>query len=184
MATRRPIWAEPFLEALRQLPVTVHACKAVGINRVTAHKYRHEDPEFAKAWADALEEGIDRAEQEAFRRAVVGFEEPVIHQGKPSYVYRREVDEDGNERFVPVIGEDGQPVLLTVRKHSDSLLQFVLKGRRKQVYADRTELVSPDGSMSPAVDETTKAARVARLLDLAHARRAAREEDQDFSDLA
>jgi hypothetical protein len=43
--------------------------------------HRQADQAFAEAWEDAMEAGVDRAEQEAFRRGVHGFEEPVIYQG-------------------------------------------------------------------------------------------------------
>jgi hypothetical protein len=80
-----------------------------------------------------------------------------------------------------VLGADGQPVPLTVRKHSDALLALILKGRRKKVYAERTELTGADGGPVAQVDETVKAARVAQLLALAQRRKA---EQDDFGDLA
>lgn len=181
MANKPFDWKPAFLEALRNVPVIRHACDAVGINRVTAWRAREADEEFAKAWDDALEEGIDRAEQEAFRRAVVGFEEPVIDKGRLAYRYERSVDEDGKETFKPVLDDNGQPVPLTVRKHSDALLSLFLKGRRKKVYADRTELTGAEGGPVQAVDETAKAARVAQLMAMAQQRKA--EADQ-FGDLA
>jgi hypothetical protein len=80
-----------------------------------------------------------------------------------------------------VLGGDGLPVPLTVRKHSDSLLALILKGRRKKVYAERTELTGADGGPVAQVDETAKAARVAQLMALAQRRKA---EQDDFGDLA
>ena len=142
-------WKALFLAALAEVPVVVHACKAAGVNRITAWRARGADPEFAKAWDDALEEGIDRAEQEAFRRAVLGYEEPVVHHGRLSYVYERYVDDDGKERFRPVLDANGQPVPLTVRRHSDALLALILKGRRKAVYAERKELTGAYGAALP-----------------------------------
>ena len=171
-------WKPAFLAALRNLPVIRHACEAAGINRTTAWRARESDEAFAKEWDDAMEEGVDRAEQEAFRRAVVGFEEPVVHQGRLSYSYERYEDEEGKEQYRQKLGGDGQPVPLTVRKHSDALLALFLKGRRKKVYADRTELTGADGGpVQQIVDETAKAARVAQLLAMAQQRK-------DFEDLA
>lgn len=181
MANKHYDWKPAFLEALRNVPVIRHACEAVGVNRTTAWRAREADEEFAKAWDDAMEEGVDRAEQEAFRRAVVGFEEPVVDKGRLAYRYERHVDPDGNEQYRPVLDDNGQPVPLTVRKHSDALLALYLKGRRKKVYADRTELTGADGGPVQQIDETAKAARVAQLMALAQARKA----DQDaFGDLA
>lgn len=147
-------WKAVFLAALAEVPVVVHACKAAGVNRVTAWRAREADPEFAKAWDEALEEGVDRAEQEAFRRAVVGYEKPVWYKGA-------------------LVG--------TETVHSDALLALILKGRRKKVYAERTELTGADGGPVAQVDETAKAARVAQLLALAQRRKA---EQDDFGDLA
>lgn len=159
-------WREAFLEALRQVPVVARACEAAGIDRPTAYRRRQADKDFAEAWDDALETGVDRAEAEAFRRGMVGFEEPVIHQGVLTYLYERDARGDviydtvqreepdlekGGMRVrdvrVPrlLLDARGQPVPLTIRKHSDALLSLVLKGRRKSVYADRTELTGANG---------------------------------------
>lgn len=159
----------------------LHACRAADIHRGTVAKARKEDEAFAKAYDEAMEEGIDRAEQEAFRRAVVGFEEPVIDKGRLAYVYERYVDDEGKEGYRVLLDEKGQPVPLTVRKHSDGLLSFVLKGRRKKIYADRTELTGADGAPLAHVDETAKAARVAQLLALAQQRK---DNQDNFGDLA
>jgi len=150
-------WKALFLVALAEVPVIAHACKAAGVNRVTAWRARETDPEFAKAWDDAMEEGIDRAEQEAFRRAVVGYEKPVWYKGE-------------------LVG--------TETVHSDALLALILKGRRKKLYAERTELTGADGGPVAHADETTKAARVAQLLAIAQRRKAEQAEEDDFGDLA
>jgi hypothetical protein len=181
MAIKPIDWKPLFLEALRNVPVIRHACEVAGINRSTAWRGRQDDEGFAQAWDEALEEGIDRAEQEAFRRAVVGFDEPVLHQGRLQYVYERYIDNDGKEQYRQVLDANGQPVPLTVKKHSDSLLALYLKGRRKKVYADRTELTGADGGPVQQVDETAKAARVAQLMALAAARK---EQQDEFGDLA
>lgn len=142
-------WRTAFLASLRSTPVVALACDAVGIERSTAYRAREADEAFAKAWDDALEDGIDRAEAEAFRRGVTGFEEPVVDKGRLAYRYQRVLGEDGSERYEPVLGEDGQPVPLTVRKHSDALLALILRGRRKKVYAERTELTGAEGAPLP-----------------------------------
>ena len=178
--TTKPFdWKPAYLAALRQVPVIKHACEAAGIDRTTAWRAR-DDEAFAEAEREAMEEGIDRAEAEAFRRGVVGFEEPVIDKGRLSYRYERyeveDIDGRKEERWRMTLDEHGQPIPLTVRKHSDAMLGLVLKGRRKKVYADRTELTGPEGAPM-VIDETAKAARVAQLLALAQQRK-------DFGDLA
>jgi len=150
MADKHFDWKPAFLAALRELPVIKHACVAVGIDRTTAWRTRKSDEAFAEAWDAAMEEGVDRAEAEAFRRAVVGFEEPVIDRGRLAYRYERYLDDDGAEHYRLLLDEHGQPIPLTVRKHSDVLLGLVLKGRRKSVYAERKELTGADGAALPA----------------------------------
>jgi hypothetical protein len=173
-------WKPVFLESLRAMPVVAHACAAVGIERSTAYRAREADEGFAQAWDDAMEEGVDRAEGEAYRRAVVGFEEPVIDKGRLSYRYERvmvkhidaatgqEVEE---ETYRPVLDENGQPIPLTIKKHSDALLALYLKGRRKKVYAERTEVTGAEGQPLTVIDETKKAARAAQLIALAQSRK-------------
>jgi hypothetical protein len=170
-------WKPAYLAALREIPVVAHGCKAVGIERSTAYRAREADEDFAKAWEEAMEEGVDRAEQEAFRRGIVGFEEPVIDKGRLAYRYERYVDEEGVEHYRLLLDDNGQPIPLTVRKHSDAILALVLKGRRKKVYADRTELTGPEGGPVQQIDETAKAARLAQLMAIAQQRK-------DFEDLA
>lgn len=178
-------WKVIFLEALRNMPVIRHGCDAAGVNRTTAWRARETDEEFAKAWDDALADGVDKAEQAAFLRAVDGFEEPIVYQGRIMWRYEVQRDEEGNPvideltgtpKYVPVLDATGNPVPQTIRKHSDALLALILKGRRKEVYAERTELTGADGKPME-VDQTVAAARVAQLLAVAKARK-------DFSDLA
>jgi len=185
MASHPFPWQSAFLAALRAMPVVRHACDAVGINRSTAYDRRNADKAFAAAWDDAMADGVDRAEQAAYKRAVDGFEEPVIDKGRLTYRYERytvkhEHAETGEpveeEKWRMVLDDNGQPIPLTVRKHSDALLSLILKGRRKEVYADRTELAGVEGQPLD-VDPTARAARVAQLLALAQQRK-------DFSDLA
>jgi len=178
-------WKALFLQALAQMPVIGHACDAAGVNRSTAARAREADEDFAKAWDEAMATGIDLAEQAAFKRGVLGFEEPVIDKGRLAYRYERytiqhEHAETGEtveeEKWRMALDANGQPIPLTIRKHSDALLSLILKGRRKEVYADRTELAGVEGQPL-AVDSSTRAARVAQLLALAQQRK-------DHSDLA
>lgn len=195
-------WSVPFVAALREYPVLAHGARAAGVDYMTAWNRKQKDPEFAERVRVAMEEGIDRAEKEAFRRAVAGFEEPVVHQGQLTPVYERDAQGMIVQRerrrivggkevidMVPVqsTDADGRPVWLTVRKHSDAMLGLVLKARRKSYSTERTEVTSPDGSMSPT-DESARAARVAQLMAAAVARKHSdalgASDDPDYSDLA
>lgn len=138
-------WRDAFLASLREVPVVARACEVVGIERSTAYRRRDDDPEFSAAWDDAMETGIDRAEQEAFRRAVQGTDKGVWHQGV-------------------LVGSE--------KVYSDALLALMLKARRKKVYAERTEVTGADGGpVHQQVDDTTRSARVAQLLALAKQRK-------------
>jgi hypothetical protein len=163
-------WRPIFLKALHEYPVIRHACEVADIERSTAYRARDSDEEFAKAWDEAIEVGIDKAEQEAYRRAVHGWHEPVIDKGRLAWAYQRTVDEDGKETYSPVLDANGQPVPLTVKKHSDGLLQFVLKGRRRAVYGDKQEITGANGGPVALLDESKKAARIAALMELAKLR--------------
>lgn len=163
-------WQKLFLKALSEVPVVQHACDAAGVQRCTAYRARQADEAFAQAWDDAMEAGVDRAEKEAFRRAVLGFEEPVIYQGALQFVVVR--DEEGAVQMDAAGNPLAMP--LTVRKHSDALLALVLKGRRKKVYAERTELTGADGKdLDQRLDEVTRAARLSAIVAAAKARKEA-----------
>lgn len=110
-----------FLAALSEFPHVNAAAKKAGVSFVTAYKYRHKDPDFAKAWDIALDIGFNVLESEAVRRAVQGVEEPVFYKGD-------------------VVG--------SITKHSDSLLMFMLKGRRREVYGDKASEDSGDKSIT------------------------------------
>lgn len=177
-------WKSVFLTALAEVPVVVHACEAAGVHPTTAYEARRTHSDFAEAWATAVETGIDRAEREAWRRAVIGYDEPVIDKGRLAYVYDRHVNEDGEEAYKPRLDHNGQPVPLTVRRHSDALMSLILKGRRKSVYAERVEQTGADGAPLVPADVTARAARVAALVELARRRKESGSDEDDFSDIA
>ena len=145
-------WRPVFLAALREVPVVTRASDAAGVHRTTAWREYRENKEFAESWDDAMEAGVDKAEQEAFRRAVEGTEKNVWHQGN-------------------LVGTD--------RVYSDTMLALILKGRRKKVYADRTELTGAEGGPVGVVDDTARSARVAQLMALAQQRKAATPDDDE-----
>lgn len=116
-------WRSALLAALREVPVLQRACDAAGVDRTSVWRAREADPEFAKAYDEAMEAGIDRAEQEAFRRAIEGTKKGIWHQGV-------------------LVGSE------TV--YSDAMLGLILKGRRKAVYAERKEITGADGEALPA----------------------------------
>ena len=95
------------------------AAAAVGTHRRTIMKWADADEEFALRWNDAIEEGIDRLEQEAIRRAHDGVKRPVF------YIWQ-------------VVGY--------VQEYSDSLLKFLLEAKRPAVHRARNiNVMPPDG---------------------------------------
>jgi hypothetical protein len=189
-------WISPFLEQLTATGNVSLSASTAGIATSTAYTLKRHDADFAAAWDQALEDAADTLEAEARRRAVQGVQEPVVYQGQLTPVWARNpdgsivmeayevTDKDGgvtqHERPVQQLDEHGRPVWLTITKYSDSLLALLLKGRRKQVFAERTELTGADGGEVKVVDSTARAARVAHLMALAAKRKAG----EDFTDLA
>lgn len=185
-------WVTPFLEQLTATGNVSGSARAVGVSSTAVYALRNKDADFAAAWDQALEDAADTLEAEARRRAVQGVQEPVVYQGQLTPVWARDADgktlmepyevrlADGTvqmqERPVQALDEQGRPLWLTVTKYSDPLLALLLKGRRKKIFADRTELTGADGG-PVAVDESTRAARIAQIMALAKQRK-------DFSDLA
>lgn len=103
-----------FLRQLRQTGGNVsRSCELAGVSRQTVYDWRESDESFALQWNEAVEFGTDELEEEARRRAFRGVDEPVFYQG----------DECG-----------------TVRKYSDTLLIFLLKGRKPDKYRERVTI--------------------------------------------
>lgn len=140
-----PAWAPAFLEHYAVLGIVSLAARAVEVTPGAVYALRARDAEFAFAYDEAAEAAADVMEAEARRRAVAGVDEPVWHQGV-------------------MVG--------TQKRYSDSLLQFLLKGRRRKVFGDKQEITGADGApLVPELDEDERARRVARLVALAQSRR-------------
>lgn len=106
-------WRVPFLEALSSGMSITTACKDAKVGRSTAFDHRQRDEAFALAWHQAMEAGADLLEDEARRRAAEGTIKPVYQGGKK-------------------VGE--------IREYSDTLLIFLLKGKRPDVYRDNVKV--------------------------------------------
>jgi hypothetical protein len=88
------------------------------------------DPPYKAAFDEAWEMGVQALEDVAAERAQLGWEEPVVFQGKFSYPVTR--GENGRMR------RSTQP--LTVTKFSDSMLQFMLRGAKPEKYRERHDV--------------------------------------------
>ena len=111
-----------FLAAYAELGIITAACKIAGCSPDSVSRWKWE-PEFAVSFAGAHEQACDALEAEARRRAVEGTDEPVFYKGA----------ECGN-----------------IRKYSDNLLMFILKGARPEKYAERQKVEVSEGVLSDA----------------------------------
>ncbi|TPM39596.1 terminase [Mesorhizobium sp. B2-3-4] len=138
---RTPKKEAAFFDTLRDGQSVTAACINAGISRTAAYEWRDADDEFRKMWDEAVDEGTDRLEDEAHRRARDGVQKPVYQGGKR-------------------VGE--------IREYSDTLTIFLLKARRPDKFKDRvsTEISAPGGG--PVQVEVSARERIAsRLAGLA-----------------
>jgi hypothetical protein len=125
-------WHAAFLEAFAQCGIVNLAARQVKISANAVEKAKQRSPRFREAYFAAKENATQMLEAEMMRRAKIGIDEPVTIAGQ------REV----------------------VKKYSDSLLMFMLKALRPQVYRDNYNLAlsNPDGSkLSLAPQQTVMA---------------------------
>lgn len=111
------MWYGAFLQSLASIGNISKACVAAQVSRQTVYRHRNSDPDFSAAWDEALEAAADLLEEEARRRAHDGWTEPVYQRG----------EHVGN-----------------VRKYSDTLLIFLLKGARPEKYRERLSIITED----------------------------------------
>lgn len=65
-----PDLKEKFLDQLREVPNVTRACRVLGLTRRLVYNHRRDDADFALAWEEALEEGVEHLEQVAAERAI------------------------------------------------------------------------------------------------------------------
>ena len=101
-----------FLAAFGEHATVAAAAKAAGVGRRTHYDWLTSDDAYAERFKEVEEDVTESLEAEARRRAQLGVEEPVFYQGE-------RVD--------------------TIRRYSDTLLIFLLKARRPNVYRERID---------------------------------------------
>lgn len=83
---RRDGWNEArrklFLRALSETGSVTDACARARISSTSAYALREKCARFAADWQAALETQAITIEQAAYERAVLGWEEPIVHGGK------------------------------------------------------------------------------------------------------
>ena len=122
-----------FLKSFEELGNISKAAQLAGINRREHYFWINGDPEYAKAFENSEKIAADTLESEGYRRALEGVDEPVVYQGNFTYP----LDKNG----IP----DKSKSPISIRKYSDTLLIFLLKGARPDKYKDRHELGGPGG---------------------------------------
>ena len=101
-----------FLVVLGNTANVCAACREAGIPRQNVYEWRKQDPNFANMMDAAVELGTFALEDEAVRRGMQGWEEPVYYKG----------EEVGS-----------------VRRYSDTLLITLLKARKPEKYREGIE---------------------------------------------
>jgi hypothetical protein len=136
-----------FLEFLAASGNVTRAARAIGLTRARIYQVRGEEPEFAKAMDEALDESRDELEAEAWRRGKDGYDEPVVSMGRI------------------VTDSDGNPLL--VKKYSDTLLVTLLKAHHPAKYRDRASVDMTTGGkpLEPSDAKQQFAASIERLAE-------------------
>ena len=65
-------WGTVFVAALAEGHSVYAAAELAGIDRTTANKWRHRDPEFGRAWAEAVDQARRRRDAAALKQAGAG----------------------------------------------------------------------------------------------------------------
>lgn len=98
---------QKFIDLVCEDANVTKAAQALNVSRQQLYEHRRHDEAFAARWDEAVEMGINKLEEEAYRRAYEGTYEPVFHLGA---------------------------VCGYVRKYSDTLLMFMLNGAKPEKY--------------------------------------------------
>lgn len=103
-----------YLRAYARWGIVTRALKEIGLTRTWLKWNRDRFPEFDQQCTEALQEATERLEEEARRRAFDGTKRPVFFKGqKCGYI----------------------------QEYSDSLLMFLLKGRKPEVYRENATVL-------------------------------------------
>lgn len=165
---------DAFLLEYARTGLLCHSAQKAGTTSQTIKGWLRADPDFHERFQESIEANLDSIEHEALRRAVWGYEEPIIHQGQfvPIMVYKRDengklvLGEDGKPLREPLLNEDGTPKIATVTKYSDALMAKVLEAKvKKYQRASKIELTGADGGpVEVATSKLDKARRIAFAL--------------------
>jgi len=127
-----------FLRAYANRGIVRDGCIAAGTSWGTYTRWRDKDEGFNEGCKHAEMLAADRLEAEAHRRAHDGYDKPVIYQGEITETYT---------------------------EYSDSLMQTLMKGYKKDKYRDRTEHSGSVGRPM-TLDAETKESVVSSILGM------------------
>jgi len=122
-----------FIAAYLETATISHACELAEVGRQTHYDWLREDPEYKVRFAEAEEATTEDLEAEARRRALEGVREPVGFYKGTATEY--------------------------VQRYSDTLLIFLLKARRPDVYRERFELAVTEAAQRLRESERPKLLR-------------------------
>ena len=167
-----------FLDALRETGSKTKSARVCGVSYPTLQEWKRKsaanpedtkfhvilnDPEwdelglgersvpFFEAWAEAEDAACEQLEDTA-RMLALGYDEPVIYQGRMSFRTKPvEVEED------PLTGDlivkqrlefdnDGNAIPLTVRTHSETMIKFLLESYRSNRFGRKLQI---DANITP-----------------------------------
>ena len=128
------IQQDKFLEQFVTMGNVAGCCRATGVGRRTVYHWLKDDAAFRERFADVENDACDALEQEARRRALIGVNKPVFG----TLPVQR--DADGK-----VIGGGGTGQVGTMPEYSDTLLIFLLKAKRPEIYRERFEHTGKGG---------------------------------------
>ena len=119
-------WRPKFLTVLAGTGHVVLACKKAKVKRTTAYKHRRYDPEFAKAWTEALAEAIDVIEGSLITRAISDDTTAAI------FLLKAHKPDLYREKFTAEIaGIGGAPIKLVTPIERDArLAELIARGLR------------------------------------------------------
>lgn len=132
-ATPPEILQSIFLEAFATTGVISAAARIAGISKTTHYRWLADYPEYVDAFAEAEKTATDALIEEARRRATEGVEEPVMYQGNRCYELKPDPEREGKYTV-----DMERPI--RIRKYSDNLLMFLIKGARPDVYRDNAKV--------------------------------------------
>jgi hypothetical protein len=138
-------WQPKVLQAIASGMTVKSAAESACVSPRTVYALAARDPSFAEAMEQAYDESADLLEAEARRRAIEGVKLKKFHDGLPI------IDPETGQQYIE-------------REYCDTLLIFLLKGRRPEVFGDRMK-VDHGGSViiSPADRDRSIAALRRRL---------------------